>query len=141
MILYLDTSVLVAALTSEETTTRTRLWLGNQPPGSLAISEWVRTEVASALSLKLRTGALDLASRAMVLSVLATLLAESLTVLPVAAETFRAAARFVESHELGLRAGDALHLAVCAEFGATLCTLDQRLASAGPPLGIPTLLL
>jgi predicted nucleic acid-binding protein len=39
---------------------------------------------------------------------------------------------------LGLRAGDALHLAVCAEHGATLCTLDQRLAEAAPSVGVAT---
>lgn len=31
-----------------------------------------------------------------------------------------------------LRAGDALHLTVCADQGVTLCTLDRRLAEVGP---------
>ncbi|MFO1125248.1 MAG: hypothetical protein U1E25_08220 [Methylocystis sp.] len=34
----------------------------------------------------------------------------------------------LREYALGLRAGNALHLAVCAEYGATLCTLDRRLA-------------
>jgi len=34
-----------------------------------------------------------------------------------------------------------LHLAVASEQGATVYTLDQRLAEAGPPLGVSTLLL
>jgi uncharacterized protein len=54
---------------------------------------------------------------------------------------FRAAAKFVDQHALGLRAGDALHLAVASEHGATVHTLDQRLAEAGPVLGVPTQLL
>jgi len=53
----------------------------------------------------------------------------------------RTAARFADQHVLGLRAGDALHLAVCADLGATLCTLDQRLRHAGSALGVKTILL
>ena len=52
----------------------------------------------------------------------------------------RTAARFADQHALGLRAADALHLAVCADLGATLCTLDRRLHEAGPPLGVSTLM-
>jgi predicted nucleic acid-binding protein len=51
---------------------------------------------------------------------------------------FRAAAKFVDQHALGLRAGDALHLATAAEHGATVCTLDRCLAEAGPLLGVST---
>jgi predicted nucleic acid-binding protein len=54
---------------------------------------------------------------------------------------FRTAARFTDQHLLELRAGGALHLAVCADHGATLCTLDRRLGDAGPVLGIKTMLL
>jgi hypothetical protein len=44
----------------------------------------------------------------------------------------------VEHHDLALRAGDALDLAISGDFGATLCTLDKRMAAAGPILGGPT---
>jgi hypothetical protein len=54
---------------------------------------------------------------------------------------FRTAARFADQHALGLRAGDALHLAICADRGATLCTLDQRLSEAGSALGAKAMLL
>jgi predicted nucleic acid-binding protein len=36
-----------------------------------------------------------------------------------------------------LRAGEALHLAICANHGASLCTLDRRLAEAAPRVGVP----
>jgi hypothetical protein len=58
--------------------------------------------------------------------------------LPVTGQHFRTAARFVDRHELRLRAGDALHLAVASEQGATLVTRDKTLAAAGPALGAPT---
>jgi hypothetical protein len=57
-------------------------------------------------------------------------------VLPVTRQQFRAAARLVDQHVIGLRAGDALHLAICADYGATMCTLDRRLGEAGPLVGV-----
>lgn len=69
------------------------------------------------------------------------LVIDSFTVLAVTGEQFRAAARFVDQHTLGLRAGDALHLAAASRNGATIHTLDGRLAKAGLALGVPTELL
>ena len=67
--------------------------------------------------------------------------ADSFTMLPVSGPQFRTAARFADQTALGLRAGNALHLAICADHGATLCTLDRRLSAAGPALGVKTTLL
>ncbi len=53
---YVDTSVLVAALTHESRTGEMQEWLAAQPVGGLAISDWVMTEFSAALSVKLRTG-------------------------------------------------------------------------------------
>lgn len=64
MTLYLDTSVLVSALTHEAASERTRAWLGRQAAGDLIISDWVVTEVSSALAIKLRTKAIDENQRA-----------------------------------------------------------------------------
>lgn len=69
------------------------------------------------------------------------LVAESFTVLAVRGGPSQAAAKFADQHRLGLRAGDALHLAIASEHGATVHTLDQRLAEVGPALGVPTQLL
>lgn len=62
--LYLDTSLLVAALTNEAETARMQSWLGEQQEDNLAISDWVATEFSSALSIKLRTGRLGMSDRA-----------------------------------------------------------------------------
>ena len=139
--LYLDTSLLVAALTNEAETERMQRWLGRQPEDELAVSDWVTTEFSSALSIKLRTGQIGAAHRADVLAIFTRLATDSFTVVPVSRLQFRTAARFVEQHALGLRAGDALHLAICADHGATLCTLDQRLSEAGSALGVKTMQL
>jgi hypothetical protein len=139
--LYVDTSVLVAALTRETETARMQTWLSNQQAGALAISDWVVTEFSAALSMKLRASDIDAEQRAGVLAAFAALRADSLNVLDVSRPTFRMAALLADQSRLGLRAGDALHLAVCAEHGAELCTLDRRLSAAGRTVGVKATLL
>jgi len=138
---YLDTSVLIAALTPEPASEAVLDWLAAQEAGSLSISGWVSTEVSSALAMKVRTKALTLAKRAQVLTAYHRLVEESLTVEPVSVRHFETAARFVDQHDLGMRAGDALHLAIASERGLTLATLDRRLADVGPKLGAATLFM
>jgi predicted nucleic acid-binding protein len=79
--------------------------------------------------------------RAAALSAFTRLASESFEVLPIARADFRSAARLADQSQLNLRAGDALHLAICASHGATLCTLDRRLGEASARVGVEALLL
>jgi predicted nucleic acid-binding protein len=106
-----------------------------------AISEWVTTEFFSAMSIKMRTGQIQAAHRADALAMFAKLVADSFVVLSVTSEQFRMAARFTSHHALALRACDALHLAICSEHGATLCTLDRRQSEAAAALGVKAMLV
>jgi predicted nucleic acid-binding protein len=132
--------LLVAALTRESKTATVQRWLREQSTTALALSDWTITEFSAALSLKL--SATDHGRRpADVLAEFARWVEESFTLFSISSLQFRTAARFADQHALGLRAGDALHLAVCADQGATLCTLDRRLGKAGPSFGVKTTLL
>ena len=139
--LYLDTSLLVSAFTRETRSHDARQWLQQQVSKEVSLSEWVITEFSSALSLKVRTGEIDTAHRGAILAQFTQLAVNSFVVLPVEASAFRTAARFCDQPQLNLRAGDALHLAICAESGATICTLDQKLGKAAPLVGVASVLL
>lgn len=139
--IYVDTSAIVAALTREATTLRVQNWIELQPEGELSISPWVATEVSSALSIKTRTGALTIENRAEIMAIWAELQREIFVTIPIAANHFETAARFADQHELSLRAGDALHLAVASSAGYRLATLDTTMADAAPKLGVPVVAL
>lgn len=141
MTLYLDTSLLVAALTREAKTSRVQQWLREQTTGSLAVSDWVIAEFSGALSLKVRSRQITAINRAEALAVFTVWLEQTFSVLPVSSLQFRTAARFADQFALGLRAADALHLAICADHGATLCTLDRRFNEAASALGVRSVLL
>ncbi len=135
MSFYLDTSVITAALTMEATTPRMQSWLGSQPPGDLIVSEWVATEFAAAMSIKQRTGAITPLERTEASKEFSRLWREVFAIAPIGKRHFRAASRFASQYALGLRAGDALHLAIAMDEGAILATLDVKLANAATTLG------
>jgi predicted nucleic acid-binding protein len=98
------------------------------------------TGFPSALSIKVRTGQIPVEHRAAALALFTRLITESFTVLLVTTSHFRTAARVADQYALALWVGDALRLAIAGDKGATLCTLDRRLAEGGMALGVNTLM-
>jgi predicted nucleic acid-binding protein len=133
---YLDTSVLVAALTREARTAAAQRWLADQAPGCLFISEWVTTEFSAALSMKMRMRHLGGAMRADALSVFTTLSRDTFSVLDVTSEDFHTAAQLADQHASGLRAGDALHVSIAGHHGMRIISLDRTLVKAALAAGI-----
>jgi predicted nucleic acid-binding protein len=133
--------LIVAALTNEARTSDAQAWLQAQPLDGVTISEWTITEFSSALSLKLRVGAISADQRALALASFSRLAERSFQVVAVTGAMFRKAATLADQYSLAIRAGDALHLAAALDHGVTVWTLDERIARAGPALGVATRLL
>jgi predicted nucleic acid-binding protein len=139
--LYLDTSLVVSLITVEPSTSAAQQWLGEQGEEELVISDWVVTEASSALSMIQRVTGLDENARSRAERNLQALTATVLGNVPVTRQAFCTAATTAGRADLSLRAGDAVHLAVAAEYGARIATRDARQAEAGTRLGLDVFLL
>ena len=132
---YLDASVLLPTLIAEPTTEAVYDCLG-AAGRELLISDFAAAEVASALSRLVRMALLtDADASARLADFDAWRAAMSLPV-EMAASDARLAYIYARRFDLGLRAPDALHLAIARRLDATLVTLDRRLMAAARELGV-----
>jgi predicted nucleic acid-binding protein len=134
--IYCDTSLLVAALTPEAKSQAVQAWLRTLGPGELCISPWNVTEFSSAIALKVRAGKLSSDQKSDVLTQWREMQADQLLTVPVPGDAFDLAARFCDMAGAGLRAGDALHLAVASIGGHALATLDGRMHDGASAVGV-----
>jgi predicted nucleic acid-binding protein len=102
----------------------------------LLISDFAAAEVASALSRLVRMTLLTGADASARLADFDAWRASMSSPADIQASDARLAYVYVRRFDLGLRAPDALHLAITRRLGASLITLDRRLATAAPELGI-----
>ena len=134
---YLDTSVLIPTLIAEPSTESVYDYLGaiNQ---ELLISDFAATEVASALSrlIRMRLLLLTDGNASVRLADLDAWRAAMSLPVDIRAADARLAYIYVRRFALGLRAADALHLAIARRLEAALITLDRRLATVARELGI-----
>lgn len=137
---YVDTNILVSALTPEPAQVQARDWLV-QNQSVAYVSDWVVTEFASALSVKARFAGLNSTDCARAQAGFTTYIERSGHVLSVSRDHFRAAARWCEDPTRALRAGDALHLAIAAGSQLTVMTRDRGLVKSAADLGLGAQLL
>lgn len=135
-LVYLDTSVIVAAITSELETPNVLLWLKSLRLGESAVSSWTIAEVSSAIMLKFRTGQLTEDERELAFAAWQTMLDSALRCHPVDNSDFQAAAVLMRSDNVALRAGDALHLAIARRLRIEVATLDRAMNAAAQKLGM-----
>jgi uncharacterized protein len=125
---YVDTSVLLALCVNEPMSSAVTQWYAACTE-EMASAAWCVTEFASALGIKQRTKQLSSEQGTSAWQVFERLCAGDLQLLPVEPVTFHRAALLTLDASTGLRAGDALHLAVALDVKATtLATLDDVLA-------------
>lgn len=137
--IYLDTSLLVPLLMPERASDAVRKWFYDRVEAPLAISDWTFTEFASAMGIKVRRKDVNPHEARGALLLMRRLAAESLTVLAPSRRDYEKATEFLDNHQLGLRGGDALHLAIAHNEGVDdFYTLDRRLIDAGRRLKVRT---
>lgn len=136
---YIDAAVIVAAITPEPLTAVARAVLADHD--AAVASTWTMVEAASGFAKKLRTGELTEAELEIALRKLNELQADHLPLVSLTDEHMRLAMRYTTQARLGLRAGDALHVAVAAALSATLVTSDVTMARAAEALGVRVHLL
>ena len=139
--LYLDTSLLVAALVHERGTTTAHRYLQEKAEHDWQISCWVVSELASALGLKCRQAFITAEEAADTWQRFQVLERQRLQVLTPESADFQAAARFCLSPTTPLKAGDALHLAICQRHHSCVVSFDRQLHAAAQQHCVSTQLL
>lgn len=131
--IYLDASVVVPIFITELTSPRLDAWLATDP--EICLSEWTVSEFSSALSLRLRTGGLDVEERDAAELELDGWLADGILAVEVGEDDIRAA-RTLLRFDRNLRTPDALHLAIASRLDCRIATYDRRLAEAAVAIGM-----
>ncbi|MDB5970676.1 MAG: twitching motility protein PilT [Hydrocarboniphaga sp.] len=114
-----------------------RAWFDARAGETLAISDWTLTEFASAMGIKVRDKGLKAGQAHKACALMEKLAADSLKVFTPTRGDYSRATEHLGHHALGLRAGDALHLAIAQnEDAECLYTLDRRLIEAARKLKV-----
>jgi predicted nucleic acid-binding protein len=136
--LYLDTSVLVAALTLDPLSDRAAELLSHVPD-ELLVSDFVGAEYASAVARRVRMGDLTRSEGHAAFAALDDWCSALTSPVTIASADIAAASQIIRSLDVSLRAPDAVNLAMARRLGATLATFDRGLQRAAETLGIPVL--
>jgi predicted nucleic acid-binding protein len=135
--LYLDTSFIIPLFINEPNSPRVRAWFEAHATEQMTISDWTRVEFASALGLQVRMDYLTQTIAAPALTLFAKVAADSLLIVLPEQADYRLAEKFLSDSNLGLRAGDALHLAIAKNHNAQkVLTFDKKMLHAGTALKI-----
>ena len=136
---YFDTSFPVPLILPEDTSESIAAFLERLSGEDLAVSHWTRVEFASLLARKVRMGDLNSTAAFQAGSQFETLVSRSFIVFLPNRDDFDRARDWLGRFETGLRAGDALHLAIAKNRGAdAVYALDKPMIAAGEQLGLPT---
>lgn len=132
---YLDASAFVSPFVADRHTAAIRGFLRAERP-TVGISDFASAEFASAIARRVRMARLTAEQGGHLLNVYDGWTAANAETLEVEPADVRVASAFVRRLELGLRAPDALHIAICHRLELPLLTFDERQATAAGRLGV-----
>lgn len=133
--ILLDASALVSFFVADANSDAVNAYFSEAKPVA-GVSDFAAAEFASAVSLRLRRKQIALPEAMEILNIFDEWTARNARMIPLAPVDFPTATAFVRRFELGLRAPDAIHLAVSHRLGSPLLTFDIRQARAARVLGI-----
>ena len=135
--LYFDTSFLTPLILPEATSDGIAAFVRELPAGQFTVSHWTRVEFSSLIAREVRMGGLNAKAAAQANARFEVMVDESFSVLLPNARDFDLAKEYLGRFETGLRAGDALHLAIARNHRAeVIYSLDKALLKAGKTLGL-----
>jgi uncharacterized protein len=134
--IYLDTSVAIPMFVPEPASDAVDAWFEScdEP---LISSDWILTEFAGALSIKVRRGEIEQRHAQAAWKDFESFSRSGLRLIPVSRRAFAHAAQLVRNVPSGLWSGDSLHLAMAIEAGsASIATADTNLAKNAKAKGL-----
>ncbi len=136
--IYFDTSFLAPLILPEATSDKIAAFIPQLPPQPFAVSQWTRVEFVSLIARIVRMRSLDVTAALQAEARFEAMVEASFVILVPNTDDFSLAKQYVARFETGLRAGDALHLAIASNHRASaVYSLDKTWLKAGKILGLP----
>lgn len=137
MTTYLDASVLVPPALPEASSPTMERWFAAHAPAGVAAGRWALVEFASAIGIRVRRGDLTAQEGTSATSAFERRIFPELELVEALPVDLDFARLLINRFDLGLRGGDALHVAMALRTDALLLlTLDRRLANAARAFGL-----
>lgn len=134
---YLDASVLVPLAVPEASSAAMERWFTVHAPAGLAAGRWALVEFASAIGIRVRRGSLTAQEGTSAVAAFEGRIMPELELVEALPDDLDFARLLISRFDLGLRGGDALHVAMALRTEALLLlTLDRRLANAARAFGL-----
>jgi predicted nucleic acid-binding protein len=136
-VVYFDTSFLTPLFLEEPTSEAVEQFIAGLPVAELSTSHWARVEFSSLLAREVRMGGLSEAEARSADVAFEETIRESFHILTPTADDFDRAKVLLARPRTGLRAGDAMHLAMASQRAIdVIYSLDRGLLKAGALLNV-----
>lgn len=132
--LYVDTSVIVAAMGKEQLSPVAVRWLAANS-AECVISSWTVAELSNVYARRARLGELSFEQHEFALAAIGRLV-QSFTRVALGDVDVTAAAQMVDRWDVGVRVADAVHLAAARRHDCALVTFDRRMRDAARAFGV-----